>query len=938
MHNNLSSLQVSKDLTRIALPILYAHPHLGYAAIPKFVRCLQLPSPFVSQPKTSLVRHLTVRASPVSPSTELSKAGAVDGSTLFTIHQSFGALLESVPGIQSFTLKDTLIFHEKDERRLYDALKHIKPIKARLEFRLWDLPDPPNPRALTSTLGPSASVERNRYRSPSGHNPGSQWPTHDREVHMQQAWREAVFKGEDLFLPPTWLDPSRLNDNHPNHNPANAAQIQQAMQLMQQQNMAAAAAILQANQAQNAFNVNVPHFPPQQAQLLQAGPAGNLPPALHLGHGASQLTFGQYAQALGSNAPAVAASTTGQSDDEDEDEDDDVEIVVDDTELSSNSFTYSTVVAPTAEPSIPVTGASAQAGPSGATTDTGGSSGVEDAGEDSTNGPAPEAESLTASDSPTAAVEPSSTPGWWRTRLGPPAGGTSNDDAPTTTSSIDASNEQPDSNGPATATSSASSNALASSSQQSDWRSLIQPLFPHRTWQNAQDWDQLPPPTQTAMFIQPNPRLGPRVSPFRNEGLSESSNVNSMASGSGTSAAQDEPTSDSAAVGPSQGFNFRLVHRPSRSAISSGGRSRISSLDDSLETSLNQAREDLTDHLLPEHPSSTSSVAVAMPSQVNSNQTSAVSTDAVPPSIGDADVAFMPNESKTTGHSLAHSMRLRLAQLLTHQWASELQAFSFVAFDPAASIIVRAPRLDFWTAIAVPHIRVHLPPGCNSLVGFKGVNEIERDRRRRERLRATAAAQAIPDSQPLLDHIINATMAGQNIQLGQLPAIPPPPVNPANAAATHTDASSELDDGRVVGGDGEGGDLVHPSNRLFEIEVNSLAEMEDPVWINCGDELPPQVCRILADQHDWRELRMGPPGSPCNEATPVVYIPSPSTSQFNSPTFSFVSLDDDDVHGGVALPLERETSAGATYDAEAAREQLRKIELRRASHENLDRA
>lgn len=61
---------------------------------------------------------------------------------------------------------------------------------------------------------------------------------------------------------------------------------------------------------------------------------------------------------------------------------------------------------------------------------------------------------------------------------------------------------------------------------------------------------------------------------------------------------------------------------------------------------------------------------------------------------------------------------------------------------------------------------------------------------------------------------------------------------------------------RVVGGDGMGGGLIHEANKLFEIEVNTVAEMMDDSWQRAGGQLPPQVCRILLGEQDWRDVSL----------------------------------------------------------------------------------
>lgn len=182
-------------------------------------------------------------------------------------------------------------------------------------------------------------------------------------------------------------------------------------------------------------------------------------------------------------------------------------------------------------------------------------------------------------------------------------------------------------------------------------------------------------------------------------------------------------------------------------------------------------------------------------------------------------------QGRSDNYAVAHVMRIRLRLLITQNWAERLQAFSFVAFDPMASLVVRAPRLDFWVDLPIEHIRVHLPRGVNSLAVFKGPKENERDR-----IESIEKANQETPSSDAANNIVDNVFG------------------PSSPAAQEN---------RVVGGDGSGGGLVHPSNLLFEIEVNTTKEMMDDMWNRAGSELPPQVCRILAGEQDWSNVVAG---------------------------------------------------------------------------------
>lgn len=219
-------------------------------------------------------------------------------------------------------------------------------------------------------------------------------------------------------------------------------------------------------------------------------------------------------------------------------------------------------------------------------------------------------------------------------------------------------------------------------------------------------------------------------------------------------------------------------------------------MEDALQLeALANAQNERRDHLLPDDwtlTEATLTPTVPPPKASQAGSSSNTIIQCFPNPITTYNLDNLPGLQP---HELAHEMRTDLLSLI-ETWTPRLQAFSFVALDPLASMLVRAPNLDFWTRVPVPHVRVHLPRGCNSLAVFKGAAECARDR-------------------------------------------------------------SGEDHPRVVGGDGHGGRLVHDEVRLFEIEVNTVKEMMDEVWMKCGDQLPAQLCRILVGEQDWRDLTIG---------------------------------------------------------------------------------
>jgi hypothetical protein len=179
-------------------------------------------------------------------------------------------------------------------------------------------------------------------------------------------------------------------------------------------------------------------------------------------------------------------------------------------------------------------------------------------------------------------------------------------------------------------------------------------------------------------------------------------------------------------------------------------------------------------------------------------------------------------------------VQIQLLGLITKVWSPRLQAFSLVALDSSAAAIAQSPELDFWIRVPIPHIRVHLPPSINALVIFKGAAEHVRDRleqrARADEERAREDARRSPELETDTDD---------------------------RSTAMRERYPQRTPERQIVGGDGAGGGLLHPDNKLFEIEVNTMAEMTDKMWDRAGSQLPAQVCRIMVGEHDWSEIVPG---------------------------------------------------------------------------------
>lgn len=252
-----------------------------------------------------------------------------------------------------------------------------------------------------------------------------------------------------------------------------------------------------------------------------------------------------------------------------------------------------------------------------------------------------------------------------------------------------------------------------------------------------------------------------------------------------------------------------------------------------------------------------------------------------------------------TSYHLAHAMRGQLLELITAHWSPTLQALSVVAFDPLATLIVRSPTLDLWANAPIPHIRIHLPRGTNSLAVFKGAAENRRDRHRNQR------------------------------------ATNQPPMPGAD-----DDADDSEEGRRIVGGDGHGGGLVNDETRLFEIEVNTLREMEDDMWDQAGGQLPPQVCRMLVGEagQGWESVRWRAGSTPwsarsrVDESMDVDLEDAQSVGQSSEGDYPMSDFEDLDLEEDGEMEDEDEDEEdGRTYDRAAAEAQGRRMSERNAA-------
>lgn len=209
MHHALTPLLLSSDHTRTALPVLYAHPVVSHKVIPSFLRALTTPSRWITdQAKPSvLVRHLTIQSSPYTP------LHTPDHSTRsVSVHPYLPQLFSNLPKLLTLHMKDTLVLHTSDANTLFSALRNITPKKARLEIRMWDLTDSPYGEDIIAATRTSIHSAMTRkppvsssilYRSLSDRQ---RIQNDQGRFAVQEAWRDALWKGVDLDLPAWWIE------------------------------------------------------------------------------------------------------------------------------------------------------------------------------------------------------------------------------------------------------------------------------------------------------------------------------------------------------------------------------------------------------------------------------------------------------------------------------------------------------------------------------------------------------------------------------------------------------------------------------------------------------------------------------------------------------------------------------------------------------------
>ncbi|ORX35958.1 hypothetical protein BD324DRAFT_629658 [Kockovaella imperatae] len=793
---SLSPLLICKDLNKIALSVLYAHPHIQYGAIPSFITSISSPNES-SNTRRSYVHDITLNPSPTFYELCTGKAPG--------IHPSLDTLLPLLPtSLNSITLKEILITRPSSAQYLFDALALVRPRKARLEIRLWDLSRSPIGRDLytLSKTGPYRAnlrgCPRNDAQEWEINGPNGETPQATDVKWFQDNWLRAMNSNQELEIRIGLLDDDR------------EAWAQQQAQVAA--NAAAQRQLLQAD---------------RDRMLAGAANAmGGLPP--RFGRGREPPAFPPGANSPHNPPGTEGARPTAESG-----------ISPASSSIQSASFTRTPT---SSQPAADVMRASSGADGSAVN--------IED-GSDRLLGAGYQSGSANASEEDATEVA-------GHRRESPETQTTAT--APNTVASGAASTVQGHPNVSAVP----GSETVRPSRTSRSWSPIGYPVRPEdkdrtsdpKAWlerfsKRIEDDGRAPPGFRWIPKGERPPAEEPRppvtwfITPEAEKG--EEAQATQPYKATLGESKEDPPTNGilrgkdcgESLPGSSQAAESEREPRLGDTASTRqsddiqaafNGSAMRQATGEATEDVPGDSLDDGTSNLLA---SATSSSTVPPPNPVSSMGTTVPGPGLVP-----APQGTIANPGRLPPHLAVHAPRAKdlphiirdaLYQLLESHWMPHLQALSLVALDPMASIVATAPRLDFWNRVAVPRIRVHLPRGINSLAVFKGSKEVLRERRSRDRLDAPQNQAPLP--------VVPAGLRPQQQPQEETP--------------------DTTNDHLIVGGDGQGGGLIHESNRLFEIEVNSQDEMDDLSWIHAGDQLPPQACRILAGVHDWNDVPVG---------------------------------------------------------------------------------
>lgn len=860
--------------------------------------CVEYPTRYSDAPtKVPLVKHLTVRPTPIMPAYEqiIVEAGKPE-----VVNPLFPSLTAMFPRVHSFTLKDTLVLCSEDAKCVFAALANVAPKKARIELRMWDLYD--------SAIGPDliAATRPNVYAIPQPRPTGAMSsPPNGAGVHSspilpistQQAWRDSIVAGLDLHLPSEWVDPRQSNndgdqDNNNNHNLISAPRIipgpgpGQAPSRMTGPNSSGATRGILINGPAGTSNNRTLFTGLTQRLGSSAGPRSSpsvIAAAMMSIPQVSRYGLQNVSRAARRIATMAADETMNDENDSrerDNQQDADSEGDGDAWGLDSDSETSEGLARALRDEANMGAAEERRIRLNAARTRT---VKARDQAEEARYNIllARASAGVTCGDYGDEEDPALGDPGYirlrdaWRAaeaeeraiaeetnaelgRAGD-AGSSSNPSVLRSTNSSPApAPAVPNAARSRTVTAPGHGAAILSGQASTTASGVATTTAPTSNLPLRVDTSSISAPAPTSSKSQPRQPIQPVMAAARDF-------IHTRSASAGTSSTPAFGDSDGTGV-VTRARAISLKSTPPTASMSPtvAGQIQPSSSANTTPTApatgstpkalpsygLTYAQRCRVDHIY-YPPQQEADPPVAGPSGTSDSSglsRSFVESDSgitqfrpgtVPnPNVGGsantAPVRLTASVRQTRGASYfqAHQMRTMLLELIQNQWSQSLEAFSFVAFDPLASLVVRAPKLDFWVNVPVEHIRVHLPRGVNSLAIFKSAKQMERDRIQARRETAPDARNEETggdEEDPVL--AILATLAD-----GILP---------------------EDEMVQVVGGDAMGYGLVHPSNRLFEIEVNTVRDMMDDMWIQAGSQLPPQVCRILLGEQDWSEVIPG---------------------------------------------------------------------------------
>lgn len=812
MVGGLTPILLSRSTSRVATAVLYAHPHISEGNLDRFINNVQKPSSILGlDSKVPLVHHLTVRPTPLRPKEEelLSRRPTERGA----IDASLPNLTRLFPILSSFVLRDCLIYTHDDAIILFTSLPLMKPKKARLELRMWS--------KSNDTVGRDLDIATNfDTRGLSRpHSDGAQ--TLGYHGNVQRAWRDAVFADRDMDIPATWLEPDPedrvyrdpLADRlpvidvvtpHPFPNPHNLAGPLLQVPVAGRPPLSRAIELCRDVYRSDFARTSVPNEVQIFNELVRMGP---FRPQMTRQHAA--LVLRRLGHHTPDNAPAV----------------EDVGLVDKANKWANFARTKAISHANRATPAAGIWSNQAQ-------------------GSSSTTGPTAENEqnmkrhvdisakralllATARHDLPDLLASPGSAGSQSasmyieddddrddadealfqeamrlsRLHCDPPLQqGEGSTSALRSSLSVD---EIPDDT---------STTTLVNSAAQGE--SHVEDSPQNRT--------QAPTEADSAL-AQDADKL---VNPDADVAIAANYQADPMRYGE-----DDDHSSSGPAVMPSAvEMMIRDTHQSDNMAtvMHTEEERLVRSL---MRDDLGPRRADRTwhdtGHIQRQQPLAGVSRVYAL-DDLDGTASESDSTLSGPSSIVDD---LMIRGRNLGPQYLVAAIRKQLLHLIENTWSPTLQAFSLVALDPLASLIAQSPQLDFWVNVAIPHIRVQLPRGVNSLAIFKGAQEHIRDRQRSLALMLRGARSPQEDN--------HNTATGPN---------------DSHSSALRIEYPVNQIVDPIVGGDGSGGGLVHPETRLFEVEVNTAREMMDESWDRAGPELPPQVCRILTGIQDWSQV------------------------------------------------------------------------------------